>query len=303
MVQQDSQLEFGDASGWAASLSLLPEGMFCRDDSFSIQGAFGVLNRDRFLSELNSLRDCPQNISELRRSVLLHHLPGTPVLMNAQLRLYVDEWLDTGVKPDGVEDPRTRDLTKAPNACYAVGAFASRQRFWLEPAADGLYLRFPNERELRGISSPNDSALDQANRLFTLFFLCGWRFKLAKCRRCENYFELKHSNRVYKRGTACYGCTRVRSAEFSTSKARKMAQAKLYRLVARRFRKRISKCRDWHRDAKLRAEIVDFLNEQLGENVSLLRVYRRWLTGKWLSWSKNRDGIERAVRGKVHVEG
>lgn len=301
MLQDEPTREPDTPWGWAAGLWLAPEDLFSRDDGFNLKGALGVLNRDGFLSELNRLRDCPQSVSRLRPS-LLHHLPHVPVLMNAQLRMYVDEWLDTGVRDDGVEDPRTRDLTKAPNACYAVRAFAGKQRLWLEPASDGLYLRFPSEREGRGIAALGDSAMDQANRLFSLFFLCDWRLRLAKCRRCGDYFELNHWNREYKRGTACGRCARVRSAVFSTSRAREQAETELHRLVARRFGKRIVKSPDWHRDPKLRSAIIGFVNQQIAKRHGLLSVYRHSLTGKWLSWSKNRDGIERAAKGKLHAE-
>jgi hypothetical protein len=226
---------------------------------------------------------------------------SAPVLMNAQLRMYVDEWLDTGVK-NGVEDPRTRDLTQAPHACWAVRSFSSKRTFYLEPGPDGLYLQFPNESGERVIASPNEQPIDQANRLFSLFLMCDWRLKLAKCRRCGDYFELKQCNRSYKRGIACPGCARVRSAVLSTSKARKNAETALYCLVARRFGRRIGRTPNWYRDPRLRAEIIEFVNERIRNSNSLVSVYRKRLTGKWLSWFKNRDGIEKALKRKVHAE-
>jgi hypothetical protein len=290
-----------DPWDWAASLPLAPEALFSRDDGFSLRGVRGVLNRDRFLSELNQFRDFPQTVSKMTLTSrgspsILHHLPRVPVLMNAQLRMYVNEWLDTGLK-GGIEDPRARDLRKAPNACWAIRSFANKQKLRLEPAPDGLYLHFPSEREARGIAGLGDSALDQANRLFSLFFLSDWRARLAKCRRCGDYFQLKQSNRSYKRGIACTRCARVRSAVLSTSNTRKWAETELFRLVAKRFGRRIARYPDWHRDTKFRARIIAFLIERIRGDNRLAFVYPRGITGKWLSWSKNRAGIEKAAKG------
>lgn len=295
MIQEKPTREADSPPEWATNL-FETEGLFARDDSLSLK-IWGVLNRDRFLSELNRLRDHPQRV--FRGRLIVYGTPDAPVLMNAQLRLYVDQWLDTGVK-DGVEDPRTRDLTKAPDACYAVRAFTSKRSFSLHPASDGLYLEFPSERESRGIAI--DSGLDQANRLFSLFLMCDWRLKLAKCKRCGVYFELKQCNREYPRGAACPGCARVRSAVLSTFEARKQAESELYHLIARRFGKHIAEQPNWHRDVKLRTKIVDSLNRRIAKRNKLASVYERGLTDKWLSWAKNRDGIEEAVKGKVHAE-
>jgi hypothetical protein len=95
----------------------------------------------------------------------------------------------------------------------------------------------------------------------------------------------------------------MESAMLSTSKAREQAGRELYQRAARRFGKRIAEQPNWYRDSKVRAEMVGFLNEQIAKSHHLLSVYRRQLTGKWLSWPKNRDGIERAVKGRIHAEG
>jgi hypothetical protein len=263
--------------------------------------------RKWFLHDLNLFRDRPQTVFnpgvasdgkvERRTSVLAHAAEyarhasrGVAVLYNAQLRMYVDEWLDTGVR-GRVEDPSTRDLTKAPRACWAVQEFAGEQRTWLIPHKDGLHL---------SLEPGSVDDLARANRIFSLFLLDDWRFKLAKCRRpaCSCYFELNHRNRVYKRGTVCPGCTRIRSLESAlrgTYKARKQAGRELYGLVDKRFGSRIANRPGWNRDAKLRREIIAFLNEQIGKSEGLRSVYPRGITGKWLSWDKNRRGIQSAT--------
>ena len=89
----------------------------------------------------------------------------------------------------------------------------------------------------------------------------------------------------------------------STSKAREGAKEELYRLVAKRFGARVSK-ENWSQDLKLRAKIVEFLNECIGNSESLAAVYPRGgITGKWLSWRNNRDGIDKAATGEKHGKG
>jgi hypothetical protein len=221
---------------------------------------------------------------------------------SAQLRLYIDQWLDTGMTAQGAETPSTRDLAKAPGAHAAISRFASKLRVQFEVRRDGLGLRLPSWSGKKPLEM--ETPLETADKLCALFFLCDWRLRLAKCRRaaCGRYFELKHWNRVYKRGIACPDCARVRSALLSTSKAREKAETELYRLVARRFGKRIAKTPNWHRDPKLRAEIIQFMNARIADRDSLRSVYRASLTGKWLSWPKNRNGIEKVVKGRIHAE-
>jgi hypothetical protein len=231
----------------------------------------------------------------------------------ALLQVYVDEWLDTGVEADGGEGSRLRDFTKAPNARRALWKLFSHGRsIRYSVRRDDVSVDISNLvpvslQSLAAARTSEETAKDAADRLFALFSLSEWHVRLAKCRRagCGRYFELKHWNRSYKKGMFCPECTRIRSSQcamLSTSRVRKKAEGELYRQVARRFGKRIAKLPDWHRDPKLRAEIIEFVNERTTEVDSLRTVYRRPLTGKWLSWSKNRGGIESAVKGKVHAE-
>jgi hypothetical protein len=269
----------------------------------------GVLDREGFLDKLNRLRDLPGSTFKLTPGGALvdgFRLRKTDVSPAAQLRLYVDEWLDTGVDTKEGEDPSARDLTKAPNACAAVRRFASKEPLRLEPVNNGLRLRFPSVQ--RGpFLVPPEPLIDMADRLFSLFLLCDWRARLAKCRRvgCGRYFELKQWNRLYKKGTLCGKCARARSLESAvraTSEVREAAGRELYRLASRRFGKRLLKTKDWHRDRQFRTTIVDFLNAQIEGADSLKTVYPHGITGKWLSRSNNRNGIEKAARGEAHAE-
>ena len=143
---------------------------------------------------------------------------------------------------------------------------------------------------------------DEADRLFAMLCSSGWLRKLAKCRRpeCGRYLWLKHWKRTYKNGTFCPKCTRARiieSAKRNTLETRQEAENNLYGLVAARFGKRIVKNPEWRRDRKLREGIINFLNGRIRASNRLASVYPHGITGKWLSWSKNQIGLEKATRG------
>jgi hypothetical protein len=176
---------------------------------------------------------------------------------------------------------------------------------------DGVSMDIPSlASSMGGLSgkTPREQiAQEAATRLFTLFALSDWHVRLAQRRqaKCGRYFELKHWNRSYKKGMLCHDCARIRSLQsalLSTSKARELAERELYRHVARHFKNRIANHPNWHGDPKLRAGIIELLNERIADDESLRTVYRHPLTGKWLSWSKNRRGIEDAAKGKNHAE-
>jgi hypothetical protein len=301
VLQDEPKPEADNAWRWADKLfdSLSSPEL----DNLKLARTVGYLDRSAFVAMLNARRPewlPPGKI--VRRGLHLRKTLRSPdIVPSAQLRLYIDEWLDTGMTAQGAETSSARDLTKAPGAHAAISRFAGTLRVQLEVRRDGLGLRLPNWSGKKPLE--RETPLEMADKLCALFFLCDWRLRLAKCRRaaCGRYFELMHWKRVYKRGIACPDCARVRSAVLSTSKARKKAETELYRLVARRFGKRIAKTPDWYRDPKLRAEITQFMKARIEDRDSLRSVYRASLTGKWLSWSKNRYGIEEIVKGRIHA--
>lgn len=285
------------------------EFLLARLDSFRPKGVLGFLNRDGFLSVLNSNRDSRSTFQPTSGRVLSSRFRARSVGVsaNAQLRLYVDEWLNTGRAKDGLEDARMRDLKKAPNACAAVERFGAKQRMRLTPERDGLSFEFPSEERARPTPKLGEAPLDQADRLFTLFLLCDWRSKLAKCRRieCGSYFELKHWNRIYKRGAFCPKCRRARSlegAKLSTFTARGAAAQELYRLAGRRFSRQIATNQNWREDPKLKMDIIQYLNIGISTKQALKAVYPRGITPKWLGWAKNRNGIERELKKGKHAK-
>ena len=276
--------------------------------NFRLEGALISFDPEEFLALLNG-ESIPLSLPFLGVSKVDVSLPFLDVSnVRAQLLVYVNDWLNTGVGKDGVEDPRARDLTRAADASRAIRRFAHTRAVELEVVPNGVSVRFRGYASMtisdlmQNLSRPRGKERDAADRLLAVCCLSGWLRKLGKCRRCSKYFELKHWNRVYKRGTACCGCARVRSAVLSTSKARHEAEEALIRMIAKQFRKRVAKDPKWYRDATLKARIMAFAESRIAGNDSLRSVYRHSLTGKWLSWAKNRIGIERVAKGSTDAE-
>jgi hypothetical protein len=88
---------------------------------------------------------------------------------------------------------------------------------------------------MQSVGRPKQTAQDAADRLFALFCLSGWRRKLAKCKRadCSRYFELKHWNRTYERGTFCPECTRIRSLESALESTKRKREQDHHDKIAR----------------------------------------------------------------------
>ncbi|MDP8991212.1 MAG: hypothetical protein M3N41_14170 [Acidobacteriota bacterium] len=275
------------------------------DGGFSIQAAV-KFDPIRFLAVLNG-----EEIRANTQGALASRYWDPPAQdVCAQLRAYVDEFLNTGVLAD-VETPRLRDATKAANALRALRRFNRNNPMQLEIFSDSVSIEFAGGKSVtigELARRPLETPQAMADRFFGLLFLSGWTPRLAKCRRaeCGRYFWLKHWNRIYKRGTSCPMCTRVRSLESAlihTAETRKAIQTELYRLTAKRFSKQIAKTPGWGRDSELRAKIIDFLSAKILGSERLSAFYPHGITGKWLSWSKNQQGIANAVREDANAKG
>jgi len=283
---------------------------------FEIRYARGFLDREKFLALLNGRLGALGHATDWAGRLFLEMEDSKA---GPQLRRHIDEWIDTGVEKDGVEDPRTRNLTGAPNARSAIRRFNRARPVELTVTADGLSVSFLQTSQLptnagglmQRVGLPEQTAQDAADRFLALFFLSPEHEKLAKCRRveCGRYFELRRWNQIYKRGTFCPECTRARSLESAalhTSHARKVAERELYRLVAKRFSTRIAEDPKWQEKQSLKAAIIQYLLGRIESNEALKAVYRRGgrqgIGLKWLGWAKHQRGIESAVKESTHAQ-
>jgi len=108
-----------------------------------------------------------------------------------RLRIYVDEWLATGVKEDGSERPFQRNLGCTPQALLAVTTYMERYPATVDLTLDSYELSV-YLAEVDALPSPSgnpyyDIALD-ATRLFVGAMASDWRWHLCKCRHCGRYF-------------------------------------------------------------------------------------------------------------------
>jgi hypothetical protein len=230
-----------------------------------------------------------------------------PASVREVLRGLVDEWINSGYV-NGVDVPRDRNLERAPNVTAAAFQFSTRGKIRLLPDSDGDGLAVwldhgiePGNSERFLLQKRETFAVEQV----TFMLLSDLRFKIAKCRRqaCGSYFLLEQWNRQYKSGTLCGDCKIARrsaSAGSATKEARRDAEEALFDLVARKFAEQLLRTPAWHRRPELKSKIVEYLNAKIKRSEELSAVYmtepRKGITGKWVARSKNRIGIEAAVK-------
>ncbi len=282
---------FGDPDPWRPAFNLGPLNL--------VQ----TLSGDEFVDLLSEHED--QADAFLRKN-----LPDfAPQLSVGEiLRVWVDEWLDSGKSEDGADDPRKRNFEKADGASLAAYKYSKGRRISLLGRSGDLGIWFDPYKEDPKSLSPyfGPTSEDIAREKLVFFLLSDLRYKLAKCRKaeCGRYFLLKHWKRSYRRGTVCDTCQRVRSLESAvkaTANNRLMAKKVLYKLVTNKFASQILNTPDWYRNAELKEAIVNYLNTCIKRSDSLRALYwsgpRKGVTGKWLANSKNWKEIETATKG------
>lgn len=264
------------------------------------------LDIDEFLALLNR-SDPPRRALPLQMLGDIPRMDSMPLPTTQELlRGWVDEWLDSGKGNKGVEDPRDRTLEKAAAAALAAREYSKQGKILLLPDANSLVLWLEkHDKEPTGsLYSPHrpPRSIEYAREQLVFFLLSDVRFRLAKCRKeyCGTYFLLKHWNRQYKGGTLCDLCKRSRSEESAiraTADVRNWAKAQLHDFAAKKFAKQIRNTPRWHQQKELKDRIAGFLNAKIERSESLGAVYKRGITGKWVTRSENWNGIEAALKG------
>jgi hypothetical protein len=256
------------------------------------------------------------------------------------LRRYTDEWLDTGIAPDGKESPFSRKLTGARVAWAAVWeheystSWGSRIDWdnGIERSPIGLATKLsvtahPDREPLRPAMTPfapsrvqrpattplpatGDRVVDalrerrraklrdrtakqtpstqthpnmpedvvsaanlRAVVIFHAFMKASWRYRLGKCKRCQEYFVLKvnPSKLPYARGMHCPNCKNAASAEASAKAKRADREQKLLGLAADVW----SSWRPAPQFSERNKWIAERVNQLLGEKKA---IQRNWVT-------------------------
>jgi hypothetical protein len=260
------------------------------------------LKEDEILGLLNG----PQQPAELLKFGLLLS-PTAPIL----LRRWVDEWLDSGRDATGTDRPNKRALFggaaqallqySKTGLSFVIDSKGQAALRLAEPTmpTDKTPLDKPTFSAL-ALSDPNVPLIPHweiARRFFVFAYLSPLGSHLAKCRAdgCGRYFTLKQTSRPYPGGTLCEAHSQIRrSDKMKTSMKREREKAKLmlWQLAAKRFGHLIRRGEAWYADAKLKASVSAYLNEEIENSDDLRRVYRNGVTGKWLALKANWEGIQ-----------
>jgi hypothetical protein len=124
------------------------------------------------------------------------------------LRYRVDEWLGSGLNPDGSESPLNKDLFRTEHAKWAVLSYLEKHPVTISPspASRDWYMIVGEPHRLS--DNWNDCFIEsvtEADRYFTSLMLSDWKESVCQCRfnRCSRYFLLNRPRRGYRYGTFC----------------------------------------------------------------------------------------------------
>jgi hypothetical protein len=254
----------------------------------------------------SSVSSCGGNYVGLLGAAIAH--PIKRKTLGDHLRSLVDEWLDSGFF-HGSEVPKKRNFEKSPRVQLALFSFSKSGKLLLVPYGDRplLYL---DEKHLPVVRRDEVSGLDYIEPLDLSFeeisqeemafiLLSDLRVRLAKCRKCNTYFLLKHWNRTYSHGTKCDTCgreSRKDDSVASTASARANAYEVLYRLAAKKFRKKLEGSAGWQKDKALKTAIAEYLNPHIQRSTTLRAIHNKPITGKWTAHPNNWQGINSALK-------
>jgi hypothetical protein len=227
-----------------------------------------------------------------------------PMEIQPLLRLYIDEWIDSGILPDGSEMPyergfaprarrQTEDFwdyakTVPKEAPCAVRALADLHRASVNffdgeyvlsagaearPTSAGLgrkggitYFEGPT------VFPPSGSGF--AAQLFLEFFRSEWLYRIMRCSRCKALAVPDRKPRKrYERGWHCDKCRNSAAAQAATDARRARIREKWFSLAADAYREYVSKPRRSSHD------VSAFLTEHVNKGLPYSsRIKRNWIT-------------------------
>jgi hypothetical protein len=228
-------------------------------------------------------------------------------LISTKLRVYVDEWIASGILGDGGDSPMERSLLKAREATKFLRQFAkqSRPRLFLFPPKlefvvmlDGendypMEQRAPGKR--LGPRSWADLAMEKTAQLFAGMMMSDWPHTICKCRYCGIYFVQERIRKTsYPYGIYCCREHRQRaSAQACTTKRRQRIKSTLVSFAARSLCQQGIRSADWQNDLNRKTTLVKDINRHIRKDGgSELRKYAGVVHINWVT--TNQVGIERA---------
>jgi hypothetical protein len=209
-------------------------------------------------------------------------------IVAARLRMYVDEWIDTGVTARG-EVPLQRDLVRAPGATKVLRDYMDQNRPRPSPQKS---LEFVFEMCDPAIADGSMAsarrfdlvcrAFEETARLFAGLMLSEWGQRLCRCRysACGRYF-LKHAYRraPLVHGTfCCPGHQRKASASDCVRKSRSNQTRKLIEAAAAILVRWRIVNPQWQEDANRKLKLANALSA-----TPLCRRHKLLLRPNWVT--------------------
>jgi len=222
-------------------------------------------------------------------------LPFATALLSAELRTFVDSWLESGVGPDGSESPSNRHLFG--NLFWIAQGYLEKYPpiVALDPRTGvTVVLAQPVKfaSEAWGTGQLYAATNEEAQRLFAGLVVSDWREALCKCRYppCGRYFLLAKPRKVRRRGTFCCRQHQARtSAAARTKELRVTANRELVEFAAKWLTDWGMKSAKWVDDARLRRRLARALSVHVSRN-PLQRARRQRIEAKWVT--RHRQAIE-----------
>jgi len=205
------------------------------------------------------------------------------------LRVRVDDWLGTGLNPDGSESPCKRDLDQTQDAGRSLRAFWKKNPL----AASVIWTVGSPEPTVTIGDVPSGSgnrteyliqAAAEADRLFTVLVLSDWKQLVCKCRYCGRYFLLKSQPRQsYRYGTFCCRSHQTRaSATTCTANHRTRLKYKLVESAAKQLMKWRIDNPGWLRDSRQKLHLAAALSVSIRGDPNLSG-YRKEVGVNWVT--------------------
>jgi hypothetical protein len=230
-------------------------------------------------------------------------LPRSAVIAT-RLRSLVDEWLDSGRKPDGEERPDQRRLAGTREALATVKASAATTPCRL------IFIERTGELVVgvdTALASPDSNpysrldvfkeALAEADRMFTEIMAGEWKYQFCKCRQCGQYFLLPKPRRSYRHGTFCSReHQRHASAAALTKERRERIKVELLKYAAQWLRRRRDSGRGRQGDYGLKEALAAALSERISRDPNL-RAGKECIKVNWVT--RHMTEIEKRCRELV----
>lgn len=212
------------------------------------------------------------------------------------LRIYVDEWLKTGVNSDGTEYPYQRNPFRTKQAKRALLKYMEEHPPTVSLSRrHGLLINIGESPDLPG--DWNEifmTAQTDAKRLFTALILSDGNERLGKCQYCGLYFLGTPHRQEYKYGAfCCVAHNRRAAAAKHTNERRTRVESELIRCAARRLQAWRVRGPEWQNDKTRKNLLAAAVRRHLWESRDPeLKKYRE-IIGVKVGWvTRHRQKIE-----------